>query len=122
MVALWIKTITATQRTAVKGYEGGDTVAVNTHAVTVDTYQRRFDMVDTSHFFSLLFLIGNKYTDENQSRASVGDGCHRLLQEEGTDNDGADGVEIDVVGGADGTKTVDDVTPHGKAGKGADEA
>jgi hypothetical protein len=54
MVALWIKTITATQRTAVKGYEGGDTVAVNTHAVTVDTYQRRFDMVDTSHFFLLI--------------------------------------------------------------------
>ena len=54
MVALWIKTIAATQRTAVKGYEGGDTVAVNTHAVAVDAYQRRFYMVVASHFFLLI--------------------------------------------------------------------
>ena len=54
-----------------------------------------------------LFSVGDIHTHQDECRAKIGHGSHGLVEHDGTCHNGAHGVEIDVVGGFDGTNFLD---------------
>lgn len=59
-----------------------------------------------------LVSVGEEDADEDHGGAYEGEGCHRLAEDEGTDDDRSDWVQINIIGSFQGADLLVHPTPE----------